>query len=216
MTQMLNALRAAGFVPTAERLRDIAVGVLAIHASSREAAAEALYARVRHEADLLEELFKPYRDLALKRLLGAIEAEMRKYELAEQGRGSSHAVSQRAHASPHDAGHSYVGDHGGTAQHQNVHGHGNGVPHLESARDAQERVGAVLRLTMLDTFKIDGTSIGDVQAGVARAWARREGRHVRWVMLLTANMPPQDPVRRWITPDEADALWQRSLGDDDA
>ena len=47
----------------------------------------------------------------------------------------------------------------------------------------------MLRLTMLDTFRIDGMPIGDVQAGVARAWARREGRHVRWVTMLDLERP---------------------------
>ena len=74
----------------------------------------------------------------------------------------------------------------------------------------------MLRLTMLDTFKIEGTPIGDMQAGAARAWARREGRHVRWVVMLTANMPAADPIRRWISAEDADALWARSLEGDDA
>lgn len=210
MTQLGHALREAGIRTVEERLRLIAIEVLAVHASSREAAASAFYARVCHDTELLGGLFEPYRDLALRRLLGAIESEMRKYELAN-GRGhpgrDNHAVS--ALSDRHDGGR--------TLAESPLHDAPVSSPRPPpDRRGAQEQVGAVLRLTMLDTFKIEGTPIGDMQAGAARAWARREGRHVRWVTMMTANMPAADPIRRWISAEDADALWARSLEGDDA
>jgi len=83
-------------------------------------------------------------------------------------------------------------------------------------RAAKARTAAVIRVSLLDTFQIDGTPIGDWQAGAARTWARTTGRHVRWVEMLTANMPPADPIRRWMTPDEAQSLWQRAAREGDA
>jgi hypothetical protein len=204
MTQLREALRAVGVMTVEERLRLIAIEVLATHAHSREAAAAALYARVCHDADLLAGLFAPYRELALRRLLGAVESEMRRYELAHGGgRPSSGGHVEYAPSERHGGGRTHNDNHGAVAP-------------ARPSRDAQEAVGAVLRLTMLDTFKIEGTPIGDMQAGAARAWARREGRHVRWVVMLTANMPAADPIRRWISADDADALWARSQEGDDA
>lgn len=205
MTQLGYALRAAGIMTVEDRLRDLAVDVLAVHAHSREAAAQALYAKVRHDTDLLDGLFGPYRDLAVRRLLGAVESEMRKYELAN---GGGHQTrDDHLRPAPSDR----LG--GGRLSDEPQNRVAPAPP--PGRRDGQERVGAVLRLTMLDTFKIDGTPIGDMQAGVARAWARREGRHVRWVTMLTANMPAADPIRRWITAEDADALWARSRDDAD-
>jgi len=212
MTQLAQALRAAGVVTIEERLREIAIDVLAAHGTSRIAAANAMYARVRHEPDLLDGLFEPYRELALRRLLGGVESEMRREEIArqEKARGEGRIAS---------------GDHAGSASterpgggHTAADDQRNSAPAATPSdrRAAQESVGTVLRLTMLDTFRIDGMPIGDVQAGAARAWARREGRHVRWVTMLTSNVPAADPIRRWITPEDADEMWSRSVEDVDA
>jgi len=210
MTQLAQALRAAGVVTVEERLRDIAVQVLAAHGSSRIAAANAMYARVRHEPDLLEGLFAPYRELALRRLLGGVESEMRREEIArqEKAQGEGHI------ASGDHAGSAFIARPGGG--HKKADDRAQAAPVQPDRRAAQESVGKVLRLTMLDTFRIDGTPIGDVQAGAARAWARREGRHVRWVTMLTSNVPAADPIRRWITPEDADEMWSRSVEDADA
>jgi hypothetical protein len=34
--------------------------------------------------------------------------------------------------------------------------------------------------------------------------------------MITANLPAHDVIRRWVTPDDADELWARSLEGDDA
>ena len=212
MVQLAQALRAAGVVTIEERLREIAIEVLAAHGTSRIAAANALYARVRHDADLLDGLFEPYRELALRRLLGGVESDMRREEMTrqEKARGGGRIASD---------------DHAGSAPNERPGGGRSPfddrtlnapVATPPNRRAAQDSVGTVLRLTMLDTFRIDGMPIGDVQAGVARAWARREGRHVRWVTMLTSNVPAADPIRRWITADDADEMWSRSVEGDDA
>jgi hypothetical protein len=150
--------------------------------------------------------------LALRRLLGGVESEMRREEMTrqEKARGGGHLEREdhtfTAPTTRQDGGHRNI-------KTQTPHAP---VPSHPNRRAAQESVGTVLRLTMLDTFRIDGLPIGDVQAGVARAWARREGRHVRWVNMLTSNVPAFDPIRRWITPDVADEMWSRSAEGDDA
>ena len=126
MTQLASALRAAGIVTVAERLREIAICVLAVHASSRVAASEAMYAAVRYDTDLLDELFSPYRDLALKRLLGGVESDMRQHERAEQ---------QKARGE----GHPGRDDHPCSAP----------AAPPPDRRKAQEAVANVMRLTML-------------------------------------------------------------------
>lgn len=212
MTQLASALRAAGIVTVAERLREIAIRVLAVHASSRTAASDAMYAAVRYDTDLLDELFAPYRDLALKRLLGGVEHDMRLHERQEQEkeRSKGHPAGD-THARP-----AVTPSPGGGQTRNDTHSSVAPAAPPPDRRKAQEAVANVMRLTMLDTFKIDGIAIGDMQAGAARAWARREGRHVRWVGMITANVPAADAIRKWITPDDADALWARSLDDADA
>jgi len=212
MTQLANALREAGIVTVAERLREMAIRVLAVHASSRAAALEAMYAAVRYDTALLDELFAPYRDLALKRLLGGVEHDMRLHERVEQEKARGGGLDG---GEPHKKASPYARPGGGQILNES-RGHIAPAAPPPDRRKAQEAVANVMRLTMLDTFKIDGIAIGDMQAGAARAWARREGRHVRWVGLITANVPAADPIRKWITPDDADALWARSLDDADA
>jgi hypothetical protein len=98
MTQLGQALREAGVVTVEERLRELAIEVLAAHGSSRVAAANALYARVRHDADLMDGLFALYRELALSRLLGGVESEMRREEMTRQQKASGGGHPPRVEA----------------------------------------------------------------------------------------------------------------------
>ena len=196
-------MRKAGFGTTKERLRDIAVEVLAVHNANNSASREALYARVVHHLDLVLELFSPYRDQALKRLL-----DWTSDRLAEEARLQEPKPRKAQTQPPRQEFGAFTEDR---------------RPSLSSAllakaeakraaqQDAQHRVGEVLKMSMLDEFKIDGTPIGKMTAGAALSWARRTGQHVRFVTMLAANLPQQDPIEKFITPEEANELWRRSL-----
>lgn len=220
LTQLATALRSAGFGTTPERLRDIAVEVLAVYNANNAASREALYARVVHHADLLGELFSPYREQALKRFLDwtsdrlAEEARLQepKPPKPQTGAPPSKSSGSAGSAPPRQ-------DFGALTEDRR--------PSLASAllaradarrsaqRDAQQRVGDVLKMSMLDEFKVDGVSIGKMSAGAALSWARRTGQHVRFVTLLAANLPQTEPIEKYIKPEEANELWRRSLAEGD-
>ncbi len=69
MTALALALRAAGLMTVSEQLRDIAIDVLAKRGGVNQAADEALFCSVSHNAALLCELFKPYRSAAARRFV---------------------------------------------------------------------------------------------------------------------------------------------------
>jgi len=208
MSQLKEAFRVAGFLSPAERLRQIAIAAMSQHATSNDAAIAAVLHAVRHDLLLTWALFTPYDTLAVKKLFADVRHELRQDEKArERGQAVHENHQMPAPFARQGGGHSQREDHGPFAPSRAIT--------LEQ-RAAKARTAAVIRVSLLDTFQIDGTPIGDWQAGAARTWARTTGRHVRWVEMLTANMPPADPIRRWMTPDEAQSLWQRAAREGDA
>lgn len=193
MPQLKEALRRAGFYSPNERLRDIAIEAMEFYATSNEVAIEKVLCAVRDDLALTWALFTPYDQLAVKKLFNDIRHEMRQDEKARgAGQGKIENHTRAAPSQPASR------------------------PITPAQREAKAQVAEVVRLSLLDTFTIDGRPIGDWQAGEARAWARKTGRHVRWVEMLTSNMPTDDPIRRWITAEDAQGLWQRAAreGDD--
>lgn len=68
----------------------------------------------------------------------------------------------------------------------------------------------VVKLSLLDTFKVNGQSIGDVTPTEANAWAASRERDARFVKVLTYNLPPNDPIRKYRRPDEVDVMYAES------
>lgn len=60
---------------------------------------------------------------------------------------------------------------------------------------------------LLDTFRINGKPLGDVTARRASAWATRRERDARFIRLLVQNLPPDDPIRKWRTADQAREMY---------
>lgn len=61
----------------------------------------------------------------------------------------------------------------------------------------------------LDTTIINGQRLGDVTTGEARAWAQNHGRTVRFIDALTTNLPIHEPIRKWVTREEAEEIYAR-------
>ncbi|MCB8880110.1 hypothetical protein ACELLULO517_07675 [Acidisoma cellulosilytica] len=57
--------------------------------------------------------------------------------------------------------------------------------------------------SLLDTFKIGGRPVGDVTPKVANAWALQNERNARFVRLLTANLPTDQPIRKFRSAEDA-------------
>jgi hypothetical protein len=196
MTQLKDAMLAAGLESPADRLREIAVKALAEHANSWEGAKDAVFEAVRHDLALVWQLMGPYRAMAVQRLLVDITREIRG---SEQTPGAGHlgTDSQKTSIPIEDAGTGNQRTGEDTDRHA-ARGKANAI------------VASKLMASMLDTFVIEGRPIGDWHAGEARAWVHRTGRHVRFVEMLTSNIPPHDPIRKWIPPETAADYWQRT------
>jgi hypothetical protein len=209
-TTLAQAFQDAGFVPAAERLREAALRALASSPRSWDGAKDALYNAVRSDAALLWELFAPYRSQAAQSLLSGIAAEMRESERARQ-----HL------ADPSAPGHKDDDDRvtiARRAEMQNSSGWGPSTcgdqrPSAPSARGraGMEAVAAVTRLSLLDTFRVNGQPIGKVTSIEAMKWAGARERDARFVRLLTANLPPNRPIGEFRTPEDTQAIYELAV-----
>lgn len=188
------AARGAGNDPEADRnqrrLLQVATDALKSSPRNWDGAKDAVYQAVRNDPALLWELFAPYRSQAVQVLLAEAGAKLRELE-APRVAGLS--------AAP---GHGKDGDHSSRAR-----------------RDLHERmaaVAAVARLSLLDTFKANGKPIGDLTPAEAIKWAAARERDVRFVRLLTANLPSDAPIRKFRTAEDTQAIYDqasREVGD---
>lgn len=205
-TALAEALETAGYLTPADRLRRAAI--IAVHASPGwDGRKDALYAHVRHDAELLWELFAAYRAPAVHALLTRAAAEIHESERPPETedepsapglalRESHPATARRANDNPSSDG-------GGLTR---PDGHKLRAPPVRSTA-GMEAVSAVARLSLLDTFKVNGQAIGDLTPGEALRWAGSRERDARFVRLLAGNLPPDAPIRRWRTGDEAQAAY---------
>lgn len=201
--QLAKALRDAGVKTAEERLRDIAISVRAKNPNWDQAKA-ALFASIRHDASLLETLFEPDRSQRLHLYLTKIDAEIRAASPAGRGHfpiddhfASAPASRTNARETAQGGGRTICGNQQG------------GAPSRPSTA-GMAAVANIARLSLLDTLKIEGRAIGEWGVGEARTWARRTGINVRFVEMLTANLPLEDTIGRWIKADEADEIWKRA------
>lgn len=72
------------------------------------------------------------------------------------------------------------------------------------------RVQTAITLSKLDTFKVNGQPIGDLTPDEIRAWLRSRGRDMRFAEALIAGVPPNLPVRKFWSDDQANAIYQRA------
>lgn len=210
MTLLADKLRAAGLVPAPERLAEIIRGLVrnpppqaapqdwsdpaaderlkevalnAVRQSPRnwDGARDALFKAVRNDAALLWALFEPYRNQAAQAALTAAASELRREQMAREGQGRA---GQRSN-----------GDRQLDAR-----------PSIKPSDAGASAVAAAASRSILDTFRVNGRPLGDCTAREAAAWAKSYGAKARFVEAVVANLPPDDPVRRWRTAEEAEAI----------
>lgn len=197
MSQFAEKLREAGFGLSSERLRDIAIDAFARNPRNWDGARNAIYAAVSHDAALLWELFAPYRGAAVHRLLTDVAQQLRQQEKAGDlvVKTEPRPGAGRSNAETQDA----------IAR--------------ASQSAAAAAVAKVVTLSLLDTFKINGCPIGKCTPREALGWASSRERDARFVRLLTANLPLDQPIGRYRTDlaevqrtyDQADAERQKNV-----
>jgi len=194
----------------APALKEIALAAMTKHANNWDAAREAAYAQVSADAELLCELFGAFRAMAVQKLLHDVNRELRE-DADRRARAARDTGRQHDTESPKPSTSSR------SAEGRDQPSSGNHEAFIPPSRPAAPSTAGmaaaanVVRLSLLDTIDIEGTPVGQCTAGFARSWARKTGRHARWVMLLTSNLPPDDKISRWVTPQDAAELWRRTL-----
>ncbi len=236
MTALALALRAAGLRTAPEQLRDVAIDVLAKSGGVNQAADEALFCSVSHNAALLCELFKPYRAAATRRFLNEVSALLRsEAEKAGGGQKQHETLASSAPAGAPDARATWQ-DGGGRRRYahqadlapsarQNAQPNG-GVgeagpkqarepittrpvsPPITEGMKARSQAAAD---SLLLTFKPDGDRpIGEWTGGECLSWGRTHGVHARFVVMLGTNIPIQGRVSDFHTDDQAREYWRRA------
>jgi hypothetical protein len=189
---MARALRQAledkGYISARDRLNGIADAALAASPRGLGEARQFVSDRVVNHADLLWELFSErWARIAIDLLLH--DATKRKQAASQSsgalGHADTRAAQPRQPGGPHPVG-----------------------PSADQVREAREH--AVRVLSKLDTFQINHRPIGDCTPQEALAWAESRQRDVRFVRLMVTNLPPDQPIRRFIRPEEADELYVRA------
>ncbi len=197
MTALADALTAAGFQTPMDRLRQEAKDAIRSSPRNWDGAKDALYGKIRNDAGLLWELFAPYRSQAVQLLLTQAAAEVREeerpYVVARDGVGGGRKPEADGERG---VGHTKNDTHGPSARPSRSHG--------------MDAVASVARLTLLDTFRVNGRAIGDLTPEEANAWAGSRERDARFVRLLTANLPPGHIIREFRTGDEATQLYAQA------
>lgn len=199
-----------------ERLLEVAMQTVREWPRNWDGAKQALYAAVKDDPALLWAMFEPWRLVAAQRLLTEAAAKLREQEkmaldrnLVETRRSARTADRPTSSTTPNQP--TAANDRPRDAMGPKEHDDHARVAHPHSGMDA---VAKVARLSMLDTFRINGQAIGDCTAKEARGWAGSRERDARFVRMLTANLPDDEPIRKYRDATEADSLYERALKDD--
>lgn len=214
MSALALALREAGIVPAEERLHALALQCLREHREpsgiyneslyaatnfdrkrveksamsaikefprSWDSAKDAFYKAIRNDAALLWALFEPYRQVAVQKALTEAAAELREAERPQMvGAGQKICDGRDTSAPPNDI------------------------------KPAMQAVAAVAQQSLLNTFRVNGKPIGDLTPREVNRWAASRERDARFVRLLTQNLPPDEPIRRFRSDTDAGELYERA------
>ena len=215
-TTMGQAFVAAGYEPPDERLIRIAIAALAAYPRSIDGVRDAIFTAVRNDTGLMWVLFERWRRQAVDNLIGEAQGAIRAQRPVVGG--GHHERGDQQLDAPSDA---KPRDGAGATQRPSGAGHKSHGDHPVQARPAPtnaERHAALIQakseaarvLSKLDTVFINGQPIGRVTPADANAWARSHKTRVRFIEMLTANLPPDRPIGDFIRPEEADAIWAKA------
>lgn len=158
------------------KIKSLARTVLTTNKMNWDGARDAFYAAVKDDAPLLWELFRHQRADVVNAVLTSVAGDIR----------DDHRRAQAAALVPDTL----------RLQAPAV------KPRATAAAGIQARVEVTAR-SLLDTFVINRKPIGDMTPTQARAWAGARERDARFVRILTANLPPSEPIRKYRTADDA-------------
>lgn len=173
----------------------------AVRAHPRNAAAvkDAIFTAAKSDIDMLLALFAPFKAQALQLALERAAAAERLTRIVGpragvgSGAGQFSGENQNCHARPAPSNVDPI----------------RPKPKPPSAAGMGAIV-SVTRRSLLDTITLNGQSIGDLTSREAIGWAETFGIKVRFVRLMTQNLPLDLPIRKFRTADEAAALYAQA------
>lgn len=187
MSTMKAAFAKAGIESPLDRLHGIARKALRDHPRSIDAVRGQIRQQVSGDPALLWALFGRWERGAMDLLVSQVGAQLRKER--EKRSGATQAADTTPGPPPQGGGRQAA---------------------APSAADREAaRADVVRRLSRLDTVTINKRPIGDCTPEEAYAWADSMVGQARFARALAYGLPPGIPIRRSITPAEADALFER-------
>ncbi len=189
-TAFAEAFEKVGYQSAQQRLDAIADAAWAEHPRTMDFAREYVLREVETDAGLLWTMFKNWHRPAATFLLEASAARIRERRAAKYISGASSA------------------EHTITTQPQRAGGRNAIGPSAADKAAAREHVAGVI--SKLDTYKVNGRPVGDVTPEEALSFRDAKARENRFIDLLTAGLPPHLPIRHFVRPEEAEAMWRRA------
>lgn len=150
-----------------ERLEAIARQALAVYGKQWDVMRVGIWSTVSSDIALMMALFEPFRVQALQKLIARV----------------AHPPVTRT------GGHNLA-----NSQIQGAQRPRNSTASQQAAMGA---VGDIARKSLLDTFIVNGQPIGDLTPREASGWVTRRKRDARFVELLIANLPLDEPIRKY-------------------
>lgn len=210
-TALSEALTKAGYRPPSERLLDLAIEAWTLaHPQSRDQAMTHLKQAVIDDAELLWELFQNWWRPAAERTLLEAAVVIRERREAEKARKSV--------VKPDDASLGANTKMDARTLQPSARGSGSFQPLVTPSRGIaptaeqkeEARSFAARTISKLDTFKVNGRPIGDCTPTEALQYRDARARDNRFISMITQGVPANMRIKDCITPQEAEAFYQRA------
>lgn len=215
MNIMSDAFRAAGYRSADDRLMDAAKEALKAHPVNYDDAYAVFRTAVCRDAELTWALFDRFEEAAIRPILARASHEIHQARRAAM-EGDAGPADLRQPDGPRPASSTRSASAGSGGGRLPAVDHDAAAPSAESIAARGAAITAAAARSLLDTFMVNGRPIGDVSAGEAKSWARNRKVEWRFVELITAGVMDNQPLRRWVTPEEADAALRRAQADANA
>lgn len=148
-----------------------------------DAAKDVIIKRVKADPELLLALLEPWLGVAIQKLLAQAAAEMRQPIKVV----APASEFRQPWAKPSSSS-----------------------PPSNPSRATLAALSTVASYSLLDTFKINGKAIGDATPAEANRWAAKRECDAKFVRLLTQNLPPNEPIRKFRTAEAAVEIMEQA------
>ena len=170
--------------------------------SNWDSSKDAFFRAVRGDAEVLWALFAPYRAQAAQAALtlasGEIKQAARRGGSAEAGTLDEADVEELPKVGKMNGASAPIAP---------------AAPNRSKERSNIAKIASIRAESLLDTVLINGKPVGDFTARQAAAWARTHKQKSRFVELLVQNLPLDEPIRKYRSPDSVKQIYEQAKKD---